>query len=142
MTTSDDEQQQPDLAELLTGDALPAMAEAEAGWPGHVRGRPVTGLLGEDSALRTFLASPGEPAEGLTRAERAQFWEQRRAAEQEARDAVADAMTYHAQMKNLLEQQQAADALDGRLAIAAKRQQEGTRVPVKGPNQPAIGGRW
>lgn len=134
----------------FVADALPAMVEVEAAedWQGRSARpvlRPATSLTSEDSPLTAFLALPTEPPEGAGRSERTEFWEQRNAAEQAAREAVADALADHTGMVRARQQRAAADAFDALIAKGheqVKRAESGERVPVKGPDQPADVGRW
>lgn len=135
----------------FVADTLPAMVEVEAAenWQGRSARpvpRPATSLMADDGPLTTFLRIPPDPPEGAGRSERTAFWEQRNAAEQAAREAVADAMTDHTGMVRARESMAAAAALDNLMAAAAQRakdDEEGKdRVPIKGPDQPADLGRW
>lgn len=136
-----------DLAAWVT-DETPALLEAEAAeeW-GRARARtPVTELLAEGGLVAAFLASPGEPPEGLGRSERREYLDQRDAAEAEAREAAMDAAREHAHLTRMLRYRAAGDARDAffaRAGKAAKEAEEGPRAPtVKGPDQPTDVGRW
>jgi hypothetical protein len=132
-------------------DTMPALLDAEAAddwFPREARRHtPVSDLMAEDSPLSAFLSSPDTPPDGTTRAERKEWHDARRAALAAAVEAVQDAEEDHAHLVDVRASRAAMDAFEGLQARAAKAKRDaeegkGSGVPVRGPEQPATGGRW
>lgn len=147
-----DESPSPLDLSAWASETMPGLVDAEAAedWcsaiaagshPSNAPERPVAGLLSETSPLSVFLRAPDVPPEGLGRAERKAFFDDWRAAQAAAVEAVEDATEHHAQLVEWNKQRQSARHIDS-LIHGVQEKSEGPEVPVRGRDLPAPVGLW